>query len=242
MKLNNISCGGYSTSKNEVTFSLYDTDYDTVSALNNKTLTLTISDTDSIVFEGYEIASVEVGENSIRVRFTKKLDEATKASINALETNFMSLHDTVVANQASTSAGMADISNVIAPIIMREDLADDEALNFKQFYPEWIVGFDYKKNWIIRYGEDLYRIGQDHTSQEQWTPGSDGTTALYSKIEITEEGYEVWKAWDGVSGSYAQGQIVKDPNDEQLYKSKIDSNVWGPPSEQPNYWELYIES
>ena len=242
MKLNNISCGGYSTSKNEVTFSLYDTDYDTVSALNNKTLTLTISDTDSIVFEGYEIVSVAVGEDSIGVRFAKKLDEATKASINALETNFTSLHDTVVANQASTSAGMADISNVIAPIIMREDLADDEALNFKQFYPEWTVGFDYKKNWIIRYGEDLYRIGQDHTSQEQWTPGSDGTTALYSKIEITEEGYEVWKAWDGVSGSYAQDQIVKDPNDEQLYKSKIDSNVWGPPSEQPNYWELYIES
>ena len=106
-------------------------------------------------------------------------------------------------------------------------------------YPEWQVGFDYKKDWIIRHGENLYRIGQDHTSQEQWVPGADGTTALYSKIEITEGGYEVWQEWDGVSGSYANGQIVQDPTDEQLYKSLIDNNVWGPPSKQPNYWDLY---
>ena len=239
MDLNGISCGGYSVGKNEVTFSLYDTDYDTVSALNKKTLTYTISENDKIVFEGYHIVSVNVGEHAIRVRFAKDLDDATAASINALETNFSSLHDTVVANQASTSAGMADISNIIAPIIMRENLTDAEASNFKQFYPEYKVGVDYKQNWIFRYGEDLYRIGQDHTSQEQWVPGADGTTALYSKIEITESGYEVWQEWDGVSGSYANGQIVQDPTDEKLYKSLIDNNVWGPPSEQPSYWELY---
>lgn len=239
MDLNGISCGGYSVGKNEVTFSLYDTDYDTVSALNKKTLTYTISENDKIVFDGYHIVSVDVGENAIRVRFAKDLDEATAASINALETNFTSLHNTVVANQASTSAGMTDISNVIAPIIMREDLADNEALNFKQFYPEWTVGFNYKKDWIIRYGENLYRIGQDHTSQEQWVPGAEGTTALYSKIDISEDGYEIWQTYDGVSGVYAKDQIVRDPTDEQLYKSLIDNNVWGPPSEQPDYWDLY---
>ena len=34
-------------------------------------------------------------------------------------------------------------------------------------------------------------------------------------------------------------QVVRDPTDEQLYKSLIDNNVWGPPSKQPNYWDLY---
>ena len=38
MDLNGISCGGYSVGKNEVVFSLYDTDYNAVSALNKKTL------------------------------------------------------------------------------------------------------------------------------------------------------------------------------------------------------------
>lgn len=118
----------------------------------------------------------------------------------------------------------------------------EDIKRFKSIYPEWIINKFYKQNWIICYNNDLYRIGQDHTSQEQWTPGSEGTTALYSKITISEEGYETWKEYDGVSGVYAKGHIVVDPTDSQLYKSKIDNNVWGPPSEQPNYWELYIES
>lgn len=122
------------------------------------------------------------------------------------------------------------------------NFTNDQAISMTMFFREYEVGVFYKKDDIIRYAESIYRIGQDHTSQEQWVPGETGTEALYSKIEITEEGYEVWQEWDGVSGSYANGQIVKDPNDEQLYKSLIDNNVWGPPSTQPTYWQLYVES
>ena len=136
-----------------------------------------------------------------------------------------------------------DFSSIIPTVIMQMTDTDlDDIRRFAKFYPEWVPGKDYKRNWIIQYDKKLYRIGQDHTSQPQWIPGADGTTSLYSKIEITESGYEVWKEWDGVSGSYESGQIVEDPNDNQLYISKIDSNVWGPPSEQPTYWELYVES
>ena len=131
---------------------------------------------------------------------------------------------------------------VISIMMMQITDTDLEDIKrFKSIYPEWMINKFYKKDWIIQYDGSLYRIGQDHTSQEQWVPGETGTEALYSKIEI-EDGYEVWKAWDGVSGSYSKDQIVKDPTDDQLYRSKIDSNVWGPPSEQPNYWELYVES
>lgn len=119
-------------------------------------------------------------------------------------------------------------------------LPDSKIMNYT-FMP-WEPDFEYKKDWIVTYNDDLYRIGQDHTSQSNWIPGTAGTEALYSKIEITEEGYEVWKEWDGVSGIYAKDQIVKDPTDGQLYKSLIDNNVWGPPSTQPNWWQLYTES
>ena len=121
------------------------------------------------------------------------------------------------------------------------DLTDEQALSIPLLFVEWAVGKEYKKDYIIRHNGELYRIGQDHTSQEQWEPGDEGTTALYSYIEITGEGYEVWKPWDGVSGMYDEGQIVEDPEDSQLYKSKIPNNVWGPPSQQPMYWELYKE-
>lgn len=121
------------------------------------------------------------------------------------------------------------------------NLTDEQALSVSMLFNEWVVGKEYKKGYIVRYNGELYRIGQDHTSQEQWKPGDSGVTALYSRITITEEGYEVWKPWDGVSGMYDEGQIVKDPDDGQLYKSKIPNNVWGPPSQQPMYWELYKE-
>src|SRR5699024_1021015 len=115
------------------------------------------------------------------------------------------------------------------------DLTDEQALSIPLLFDEWAVGKEYKKGYIVRYNGELYRIGQDHTSQEQWKTGDSGVTALYSRITITEEGYEVWKPWDGVSGIYAERQIVEDPNDGKLYTSKIQNNVWGPPSQQTMY-------
>ena len=242
MDLNGISCGGHRFSKNQVVFSLYDTTFEAVAALNNQKLTLTVSETNKSVYDGYQISEINVNENDISVAFVKKLDDSTAQSINALEENYEYLNNLVATNQNYTSIALESVGNVIATMLMRANLTDREAFNCQTFYPEWQVGIDYKKDWIVQYDGSLYRIGQDHTSQEQWVPGADGTTALYSKIEITEGGYEVWQEWDGVSGSYANGQIVQDPTDERLYKSLIDNNVWGPPSEQPDYWELYIES
>ena len=115
---------------------------------------------------------------------------------------------------------------------------DAQALEISLLFREWTVGDSYTRNEIIRHDGELYRIGQDHTAQAQWVPGTAGVTALYSHIEIGGDNYEVWKAWDGVSGIYQQGQIVHDPFDGgNLYKSKIPNNVWGPPSQQPAYWE-----
>ena len=235
MDLNGISCGGYNVVSRPIRFSLYDTDLSDISALDKTTLTLTIDDDHQFTFGGYEIVSIDKQKSSYTVYFDKKLDDATKASIEALETNLANLTQMTQASIMS----LATVTDPVPSLLMRANLTDKEAVTYISAYPEWQVGFDYKKDWIIRHGENLYRIGQDHTSQEQWVPGADGTTALYSKIEITESGYEVWQEWDGVSGSYANGQIVQDPTDEQLYRSLIDNNVWGPPSEQPNYWELY---
>ena len=239
MKLNTISCGGYSIKNNRAKFSLYDTTVQEVASLNESDLTL-YDESDEIVevIKGYEIANISVENDSITLTMLRKLSEASASAIQALEENYNNSTLKIKSlNQTVLNFGMA-----FSPIIMRAGLSDKEASTVASLYTEWTVGFDYKRNWIIRYDDNLYRIGQDHTSQEQWVPGTAGTEALYSKIEITEGGYEVWQEWDGVSGSYANGQIVKDPTDEQLYQSLIDNNVWGPPSTQPTYWQLYTES
>lgn len=137
------------------------------------------------------------------------------------------------------NGGLEALIEVIPSIIMKADLTDSEALSASAYFPEWTEGEFYKKGWIVSCKGELYRIGQDHTSQADWVPGSEETTALYSHISLTEEGYEVWKEFDGVSGSYSKGTVVKDPTDGKLYESLIDSNVWGPPSTQPSFWKIF---
>ena len=167
------------------------------------------------------------------------LAERGLSDLGSPEANFESLLDP---NSRTIEETIEEQSNRAVSIMLTKispQLTDKQAFSMDKLFEHYSVGRGYVKGEIFIYGEDLYRVGQDHTSQGQWVPGADGTTALYSKIEITEGGYEVWQEWDGVSGSYANGQIVQDPTDEQLYKSLIDNNVWGPPSKQPNYWDLY---
>lgn len=119
-------------------------------------------------------------------------------------------------------------------------LSNKDALSVSLLFEEWAKNTYYEKDQIIRHKGELYRVGQDHTSSETYPPSARGVTALYSHITINEEtGYEEWKPWDGVSGIYQTDQPVIDPNDGQVYISKIPNNTWGPPSQQPMYWELY---
>ena len=119
-------------------------------------------------------------------------------------------------------------------------LSNKDALSVSLLFEEWAKNTYYEKDQIIRHKGELYRVGQDHTSSETYPPSARGVTALYSHITIDEEtGYEEWKPWDGVSGIYQTDKPVIDPIDGQVYISKIPNNVWGPPSQQPMYWELY---
>lgn len=133
------------------------------------------------------------------------------------------------------------VTEAFPSILMRANLSDGEAVKFTDMYPVWTPGETYKLDWIVRYEVDgeLYRIGQPSiVASNVYKPGDPGTESIYSHISFDESGYEEWKEWDGISGKYDKDQIVSDPFDGgNLYKSKIPNNVWGPPSQQPNYWE-----
>lgn len=125
------------------------------------------------------------------------------------------------------------------------DISDKEATKMPLLFPEFkdLIGTTVKKGFILRYEGDLYRVGQPELQiTETYKPGETGAESLYSKIEFGEGGYEVWKEWDGISGIYKQDQVVIDPFDnDNLYQSKVPNNVWGPPHEQPDYWDPYNE-
>lgn len=118
------------------------------------------------------------------------------------------------------------------------DLSNIDAGQVRNFIQDWCEGTAYKKGQLVRYENEIYRIGQDLVASSVYKPSDEGVTALYSHILLDELGFEIWQEYDGVSGSYAFGQIVYDRDAGEHYTSDLPNNVWGPPSTQPDYWHL----
>lgn len=119
-----------------------------------------------------------------------------------------------------------------------QTLPDDSAMEVATIYPKFEVGKSYKVDDIFSYGENavgdpqLYRVVQDHVSQENWTP--DAVASLYSPIGLNDEGYPIWSQPTGAHDAYNVGDIV-DYNGE-LYKSTVNGNTFAPDL-YPAGWE-----
>lgn len=130
--------------------------------------------------------------------------------------------------------GLVEAIGVMA---QNADLSDEDALSISQFYPEWIVGKSYKSTEIVRYEDNLYRIVQDHTSQEDWRP--DTTASLYSLIKIGDDGIEEWIAPTGSHDAYEKGAIVR--HNDRIWESIFDGmNVWEPGTDE-TLWREKID-
>ena len=139
--------------------------------------------------------------------------------------------DEIFAKQNGT---WVDPLDVVAKLLMRSDISEDEARVMRNYYPEWEIGVDYKQGWVIRYNGNLYKIAQDHTSQSQWVPGETGTESLYTGITVSSEGYPYWQQPTGAHDAYNIGDVVL--YKDKLYKSLINGNVWSP-DVYPMGWE-----
>lgn len=120
-----------------------------------------------------------------------------------------------------------------------QTLTDDEAMEIATVYPKYEIGKLYKANEMFTYGVNevgdpqLYRVVQEHTSQEDWKPNE--TSSLYTPIGLNNEGYPIWSKPTGSHDAYNIGDIV-DFNGK-LYKSLIDGNTYSP-EEYPAGWEV----
>lgn len=82
----------------------------------------------------------------------------------------------------------------------------------------------YKKGNIRRYGSDLYRCNQDHTSQADWTPAA--AASLWSKIGDPTEEWPEWSQPVGAHDAYNAGAKVS--HNGKHWTSDVASNVWEP--------------
>ena len=109
-------------------------------------------------------------------------------------------------------------------------LDDAAALGAMAIYPAWEIGTAYAVNDRRRYGANLYKCVQAHTSQADWTP--DATPALWVKVSVEE-----WPEFvqpTGAHDAYNTGNKVT--YNGKRYVSLIDANVYSPDA-YPAGWE-----
>lgn len=83
---------------------------------------------------------------------------------------------------------------------MAEGFTDEQALQVIALYPEWSDdSIDYKTGERIRYGGILYKVLQDHTSQEIWNP--EDAPSLFTKVFVETPGKIVeWEQPESTNG------------------------------------------
>lgn len=115
-------------------------------------------------------------------------------------------------------------------------LTDEQALNSPLLFPKWHSGLEYVAGDRILYEDVLYKVLQNHTSQEGWEPNN--APSLFATIltSITGEPLE-WVQPDSTN-PYMKGDKVI--FEGQVYESLIDNNVWSPEA-YPQGWQLIEE-
>lgn len=105
------------------------------------------------------------------------------------------------------------------------DVPNNVALIMPEVFPIWSANsVKYKTSDKVLYKNVLYKVLQDHTSQESWKP--DVSPSLFAKI-LTSTGNtpKPWAQPDSTN-PYKKGDRVT--YNGKTYESAIDNNVWSP--------------
>jgi hypothetical protein len=111
-------------------------------------------------------------------------------------------------------------------------ISDGAALKMPEVFPHWSGNSkEYVKDDKVLYNDVLYKVLQNHTSQEGWTPTS--APSLFAKV-LTSEGEILDWEQPSSTNPYMKGDKVK--YNGKVYESVIDNNVWSPEA-YPQGWK-----
>ena len=101
---------------------------------------------------------------------------------------------------------------------------DTTANEHVDLFAAWAYPITYKTGNIRKYGSQLYRCLQDHTSQADWTP--DAASSLWKATADPAEEWPAWSQPQGAHDAYAKGAKVL--HSGKRWTSDVDNNVWEP--------------
>ena len=102
---------------------------------------------------------------------------------------------------------------------------DTTALGAVDLFPTWSPdSVAYTTGTRVKYDGVLYKVLQDHTSQESWNPAD--AASLFTKVLIPDETtVPEWEQPDSTN-AYSEGDKVT--HNGKTWVSSIDNNVWEP--------------
>lgn len=113
----------------------------------------------------------------------------------------------------------------IESLVKLRNLATDEmSLQAPNLYPSWKTEVAYFVGNRVLYNDVLYKVLQEHISQETWTPTD--APSLFAKVLIPD--VNIIPEWEQPNSTnpYMKGDKVTHNGTE--WTSIIDNNVWEP--------------
>ena len=117
-------------------------------------------------------------------------------------------------------------------LIRVDELDEEELLDMIDLYESYQVDKLYKVDDIFKYEGKLYKVIQEHTSQEDWIPSE--LPALYLSM-MPENVIPEWVQPTMAENAYNIGDKVIYSG--IVYESTINANTWSP-VDYPQGWEL----
>lgn len=122
---------------------------------------------------------------------------------------------------------LVELAKKLRPLIEKAaiSLDDTDALEAIELYPQWSgESVEYVKDMRVRFDGILYRVLQDHISQEGWTPVA--ASSLFAKVLIP--GPDIVPEWEQPDSTnpYQIGDRVT--HNGKTWENTIANNVWEP--------------
>lgn len=107
---------------------------------------------------------------------------------------------------------------------LRGMATDEMSLQVPNLYPVWKAEVEYAVGDRVLYEDVLYKVLQDHTSQETWIPIN--SPSLFAKVLIPDE--NVIPEWEQPDSTNAYMIGDKVTHNGKTWTSIVDNNVWEP--------------
>lgn len=119
----------------------------------------------------------------------------------------------------------AEAQKFIESFVKIRALATDEmSMLVPNLYPAWRSGASYIIGDRVLYEDVLYKVLQDHTSQETWTPTA--APSLFARVLIPDA--NVIPEWIQPDSTNPYMKDDKVTHNGKTWISLIDNNVWEP--------------